>query len=156
MEMWKDASQNEQYSVTARRFGQTKTMVYMCRCVCQSLSHVATLCDLMTPLSMEFSRQEYWSGQPFPSPVDLPDPGIKPGSPSLQVAKSGCNCCRAAAETHLCTLPACQNPCTFAAQQPSGPVLSSASSHPHQGPPLHPRPVERWARERVMETSQIA
>ena len=30
------------------------------------------------PLSMEFSRQEYWSGLPFPSPGDLPDPGIKP------------------------------------------------------------------------------
>ena len=29
------------------------------------------------PLSMGFSRQEYWSGQPFPSPGDLPDPGIK-------------------------------------------------------------------------------
>ena len=36
------------------------------------------------PLSMEFSRQEYWSGLPFPSPVDLPDPGIKPRSPALQ------------------------------------------------------------------------
>ena len=35
-------------------------------------------------LSMEFSRQEYWSGLPFPSPGDLPDPGIKPGSPALQ------------------------------------------------------------------------
>ena len=34
---------------------------------------------------MEFSRQEYWSGLPFPSPGDLPDPGIKPGSPALQV-----------------------------------------------------------------------
>ena len=32
---------------------------------------------------MEFSRQEYWSGLPFPSPGDLPDPGIKPGSPAL-------------------------------------------------------------------------
>ena len=32
------------------------------------------------PLSMEFSRQEYWSGLPFPSPGDLPDPGIKPVS----------------------------------------------------------------------------
>ena len=32
------------------------------------------------PLSMEFSRQEYWSGLPFPSPGDLPDPGIKPKS----------------------------------------------------------------------------
>ena len=36
------------------------------------------------PLSTEFSRQEYWSGMPFPSPGDLPDPGIKPGSPALQ------------------------------------------------------------------------
>ena len=33
---------------------------------------------------MEFSRQEYWSGLPFPSPRDLPKPGIKPGSPTLQ------------------------------------------------------------------------
>ena len=36
------------------------------------------------PLSMEFSRQEYWSGLPFPSPGDLPNPGIEPGSPALQ------------------------------------------------------------------------
>jgi len=33
---------------------------------------------------MGFSRQEYWSGLPFPSPGDLPDPEIKPGSPSLE------------------------------------------------------------------------
>ena len=33
---------------------------------------------------MEFSKQEYWSGLPFPSPGNLPDPGIKPGSPALQ------------------------------------------------------------------------
>ena len=31
-----------------------------------------------------FSRREYWSGLPFPSPGDLPDPGIKPGSPALE------------------------------------------------------------------------
>ena len=37
------------------------------------------------PPSMEFSRQECWSGLPFPSPGDLPDPGIKPGSPALQI-----------------------------------------------------------------------
>ena len=37
------------------------------------------------PLSMKFSRQEYWSGLPFSSPGDLPDPGIKPRSPVLQV-----------------------------------------------------------------------
>ena len=35
-------------------------------------------------LSMEFSRQEYQSGLPFPSPGDLPDPGIEPRSPELQ------------------------------------------------------------------------
>ena len=34
--------------------------------------------------SMEFFRQEYWSGLPFPSPGDLPNPGIEPGSPTLQ------------------------------------------------------------------------
>ena len=37
-----------------------------------------------TRLSVGFSRQEYWSGLPFPSPGDLPDPGIKPKSPALQ------------------------------------------------------------------------
>ena len=36
------------------------------------------------PLSMDFSRQAYWSGLPFPSPGDLPDPGIKSRSPALQ------------------------------------------------------------------------
>jgi len=35
------------------------------------------------PLSIEFSRQEHWSGLPFPSPGDLPNPGIEPGSPTL-------------------------------------------------------------------------
>ena len=33
---------------------------------------------------MEFSRQEYWGGLPFPSPGDLPNPGIEPGPPALQ------------------------------------------------------------------------
>ena len=36
------------------------------------------------PLSTGFSRQECWSGLPFPSPGDLPDPGNEPGSPALQ------------------------------------------------------------------------
>ena len=36
------------------------------------------------PLFMEFFKQEYWSGLPRPSPGDLPDSGIKPGSPALQ------------------------------------------------------------------------
>ena len=37
------------------------------------------------PLSREFSRQEYWSGLPFPSPGDLPDPGLEPRSSALHV-----------------------------------------------------------------------
>ena len=48
-------------------------------------SHVTLFATLWTvvlqgPLSMGFSRQEYWSGLPFPSPGDLPNPGIKPAS----------------------------------------------------------------------------
>ena len=53
------------------------------------LSHVRLFATPWTiaykaPLSMEFSRQEYRGGLPFPSPGDLPDPGIEPGSPALQ------------------------------------------------------------------------
>ena len=43
-----------------------------------------TLCDPMASWSMGFSRQEYWSGLPFLSPGDLPDPEIEPGSPALE------------------------------------------------------------------------
>ena len=39
---------------------------------------------LQAPLSVGFSRQAYWSGLPFPSPGDLPNPGIKPASPAWQ------------------------------------------------------------------------
>ena len=38
----------------------------------------------LAPPFMGFSRQEYWNGLPFPSPEDLPDPGIEPGSLALQ------------------------------------------------------------------------
>ena len=38
-----------------------------------------------TPLSMGFSRQEYWSGLPYPPPGDLPNPGVEPRSPAFQV-----------------------------------------------------------------------
>ena len=52
----------------------------------QSLSHVRLFVTVahQAPLSMGFSRQEYWSGLPCPSPGDLPDLGIEPGSPALQ------------------------------------------------------------------------
>ena len=55
----------------------------------KSLSHVRLFVTPWTvayqaPKFMEFSRQEYWSGLPFPSPRDLPDPGIELKSPALQ------------------------------------------------------------------------
>ena len=43
---------------------------------------------LLTTQSMELSRPEYWSGQPFSSPGDLPNPGIEPRSPALHVDSS--------------------------------------------------------------------
>ena len=52
--------------------------------VVSSLSCVRFLSAHQAPLSTGFFRQEYWSGLPFPSPGDLPDPGIEPGSPALQ------------------------------------------------------------------------
>ena len=55
----------------------------------KSLSRIRLLATPWTaasqaPPSMGFSRQEYWSGAPLPSPGDLPDSGIEPGSPALQ------------------------------------------------------------------------
>ena len=52
----------------------------LCRTLCDPMNYVAH----QAPPSMEFFRQEYWSGLPFPSPEDLPHPGIEPGSPALQ------------------------------------------------------------------------
>ena len=57
-----------------------------CGLVAKSCSTLATpwTATCQAPLSMGFSGQEYWSGLPFSSPGDLPDPGIEPGSPALQ------------------------------------------------------------------------
>ena len=65
----------------------------MCVCV-QLLSHVQLFSTPWTvahqaPQSMEFPRQEYWSGLPFPSPRDLPDPGIEPSSLTSPVLAGG-------------------------------------------------------------------
>ena len=59
---------------------QWVTEVKVARVVSDSLRPVAC----QAPPSMGFSRQEHWSGWPFPSPDDLPNPGIKPGSLTLQ------------------------------------------------------------------------
>ena len=59
--------------------------VYVCVLVAQSCCLFVTSWTVahQIPLSLEFSRQEYWSGLLFLSPGDLPEPGIEPGSPTL-------------------------------------------------------------------------
>ena len=57
----------------------------------KSLSRIQLFVTLWTlarqaPLSMEFSRQGNWNGLPFPFPGDLPNPGIKPRSPTLRIS----------------------------------------------------------------------
>ena len=63
--------------------------IYIVKVKLKFLSHVRLFATPWTvayqaPPSLGFSRQEYWSGVPFPSPGDLPNPGIEPGSPALQ------------------------------------------------------------------------
>ena len=53
-----------------------------CSCVRFFVTPWTAVCQ--APLSMEFLRQEYWSGLPFPSPGDLPNPGIEAASPALE------------------------------------------------------------------------
>ena len=69
-------------------------------CKCGGLGLVTKSCltlvtpwtvAFQTPLSMGFSRQEYWSGLPFPFPGDLPDPGIESGSPALKLKVKSLN-----------------------------------------------------------------
>ena len=65
------------------------SIIYIRAVLCLVAQSCLTLCDLwtvahQTPLSIEFSRQEYWSGLLFPTPEDLPDPGIEPSSPASQ------------------------------------------------------------------------
>ena len=67
--------------------------VCVCVCVLSCFSHVQLFATLWTiarqvPLSMGFSRQEYWSGLPCPPPGDLPNPGIEPESP-MSLALTG-------------------------------------------------------------------
>ena len=65
--------------VCARAFARMRAQSFSCVWVFAVLWAVAR----QAPLSMGFSRQEYWSGLPFPPPQDLPDPGIEPMSPAL-------------------------------------------------------------------------
>ena len=72
----------------APEFLKWNIRVCVCVCVCvfncvQLFATTRTVAH-QAPLSTGFSRQEYWSGLPFPSPRNLPDPGIKPKSPALE------------------------------------------------------------------------
>ena len=64
---------------TGFRLGEECDKGLYCRaCVrAKFLQSCPTLCNFMAPLSMGFSRQEYWSGLPYPPPEDLPNPGIE-------------------------------------------------------------------------------
>ena len=71
----------------------SRTLNTVRACALSRFSLVRLCATLLTvahqaPLSREFSRQEYWSGLPFPPPEDLPDPGVKPESPALQADSS--------------------------------------------------------------------
>ena len=66
---------------------QKALVVQSCPTLCDPID--CSLVAHQAPLSMGFSRQEYWSGLPFPSPGDLPDPGIKPESPESPALAGG-------------------------------------------------------------------
>ena len=90
-----EVSRKNKYHVLMHIHGIQKdgTDEPICMAVSCSLSRVCLFATPWTvayqaPLSMGFCRQEYWSGLPFPSPGDLPDPGIEPGSPALEADAS--------------------------------------------------------------------
>ena len=76
-------------SIILKKFQIFKKNLINTKSKCQLLSRIWLFATPWTvarqaPLSMGFSRQEYWSGLPFPPPGDFPDPGIKSRSPALQ------------------------------------------------------------------------
>ena len=89
---WKKDSQDPvldlgnkcKYSHTKDGSGESSEPVNQWRCCHVRLFATPWSVAHQAPLSMEFSRQEYWGGLSFPSPEDLPNPGIEPRSPALQ------------------------------------------------------------------------
>ena len=69
---------------TIMRYHITSARMHVCMLSRFGLFATPWTVTYQAPLSMGFSRQEYWSGLPFPSPRDLPDPGIESESPALQ------------------------------------------------------------------------
>ena len=75
-ELWQEALTSHGLSISVAPWAPWKW---------KSLSRVWLFVTPRTTQSMEFSRPEYWSGEPFTSPGDLPNPGIEPRSPTLRV-----------------------------------------------------------------------
>ena len=93
------------------------------------LSHVPFFATPSTvayraPQSMEFSRQEYWSELPFPSPGDFPNPGIEPQSPELQADA-------------LLSEPPGKPSVQFSSFTQSCPTLCNPMNRSMPGPPVH-------------------
>ena len=84
----KELNSTEQLSLWLVAHNPVHVGVFMISSVqsfsCVRLFTTSSTVAPQAPLSMGFSKQEYWNGLPFPSPGDLPDPGIEPGSPALQ------------------------------------------------------------------------
>ena len=92
-----------------------------CVCVCWSLGRVQLFVTPRTvarqsPLSMEFSRQEYWGGLPCSPPGDLPDPGMEPRSSALQA--NSLPCVTREAPLSRLVVSDSATPCTVARQAP--------------------------------------
>ena len=104
-----------------RHYALLQVLVHAC--ILSRFSHVQLFATPWTvthqaPLSMGFSRQEYWRRLPCPPPRDLPDPGFKPGSPALQADSS---------PSELPGKPSCRGATPKAPEAPSPEVVSEAS-----------------------------
>ena len=86
-----------------RWVGRLESRFIHCCCCLVTKSHSALLQAHQALPSMGFSRHKYWSRLPFPSPGDLPNPGIKPLSPALALAGGFFTCVYVCVYTHVHT-----------------------------------------------------
>ena len=105
----------------------------------QAIANSAKTETRQAPLSMEFSRQEYWSGLPFPSAADLPHPGIQPISPVSSALQAD------SLPTEPSEKPSCYIGChaniqsvQFSSVAQSCPTLCDPKNHSTPGLPVHP------------------
>ena len=103
------------------------------------------------PLSMEFSRQAYWSGLSFPSPGDLPDPGIEPRSPALQADALPSEPPAAAAAAAAKSLQSCSTLCDPIDGSPPGSAIPGIFQQEHWSGLPFPSPM----RECESEVAQL-